>query len=129
MSNYESPILIEYENAEKMLSLKVEDAIYEAVLKCNIKVDKDELWKALEYDRDQYEKGFAEGRESAVKHAHWIVKPTRGTINKYKCHCSACGNGYEADAWHDPIDLDQAEWCLWCGAKMDEEVLKNETDD
>ena len=56
-----------------------------------------------------------------VIHAHWIVKPTIGLSNKYECHCSACGNGYEADSVYDPIDLNQTEWCLWCGAKMDEE--------
>lgn len=57
-----------------------------------------------------------------VRHAHWITEKIDYTEHRYKCHCSACLNGYECDSWRDPIDLEETEWCLWCGAKMDEEV-------
>jgi hypothetical protein len=39
-----------------------ENTIIEGVHKVGVSVDKDELVKALAYDRGQYEKGFEEGR-------------------------------------------------------------------
>ena len=45
-------------------------AIMEAVLKVKVDVDKEELLKALEYDRGQYEAGYEQGRKDAK--ATWI---------------------------------------------------------
>ena len=55
-----------------------------------------------------------------VRHAHWIIEET-GEY-RYRCSCSSCLNGYEVDKWRDPIDLTETDWCLWCGAIMDEEI-------
>lgn len=54
---YKSPI----ELIHGELQTKVENGIYEAVQKYNVNVDKNELIKALQYDRDQYNKGFTDG--------------------------------------------------------------------
>lgn len=51
---YKSPIDIILGEFE----LKFEDAICKAVRDVGIVVDKDELIKALKYDRDQYDKGY-----------------------------------------------------------------------
>lgn len=40
---------------------QLEGDIYRAIQTYNINVDKDELIKALNYDRHQYEKGFSDG--------------------------------------------------------------------
>ena len=40
---------------------RLEDATYKAVIECGVAVDKDELIKALAYDRGQYEKGYGDG--------------------------------------------------------------------
>ena len=53
---YESPITL----VEDEISMCSEDNIYRAVQECRIDVDKDELIKALKYDRRQYEKGYAD---------------------------------------------------------------------
>ncbi len=58
---YESPIKV----IQEQLTLKMEDDILKAIQKYNIEVDKEELLKALAYDRDQYMKGYEEGRASA----------------------------------------------------------------
>ena len=39
-----------------------ENAVMRAVVKCGINVDKNELVKALAYDRGQYEKGYADAK-------------------------------------------------------------------
>ena len=55
--SYKSPINIIYQGFQT----KLEGDIYEAIHSYGIDVDKDELVKALKYDRDQYKKGFADG--------------------------------------------------------------------
>lgn len=40
---------------------QIENNVFKAVKECGISVDKDELIKALKYDRDQYEHGFTDG--------------------------------------------------------------------
>ena len=56
--SYESPIKIIQNNFDTSL----ENEVMKVVMSYGISVDKDELLKALKYDRDQYEKGFAEGK-------------------------------------------------------------------
>ena len=47
--------------------MKLEDSVCEAVQSVGVNVDKDELIKALQYDRDQYNKGFVAGYEQGIK--------------------------------------------------------------
>ena len=57
MKDYQSPIDIIYTEQQT----KLENSIYEAVQKVNINVDKEELIKALKYDREQYNEGYTNG--------------------------------------------------------------------
>jgi len=53
---------------QHQIAKQQDDAIYEAVVSTGINVDKYELLKALRYDRNQYEKGYADGvREFAER--------------------------------------------------------------
>lgn len=54
---YKSPI----EVLSQSLKLEIEKGVYKAVENYGINVDKDELIKALQYDRNQYNKGYADG--------------------------------------------------------------------
>ena len=54
---YEPPIEIIY----KDMQTKVENNVFAAVQEYGIAVDKEELIKALQYDRDQYERGYRDG--------------------------------------------------------------------
>lgn len=42
-----------------------ENEVFKAVVRCGIDVDKDELIKALAYDRRQYDLGYADGKMDA----------------------------------------------------------------
>jgi hypothetical protein len=43
------------------MEIKMEGEIMKAVQRCGIHVDKEELLKALQYDRGQYDKGYEDG--------------------------------------------------------------------
>ena len=62
---YESPISTHIQRTVRELSFQLDKAVLKEVLKCNICVDRNELIKALKYDREQYEKGYADGRADA----------------------------------------------------------------
>jgi hypothetical protein len=64
---YRSPIDIVYQNLGVDVGKKLDSDIYTAILKCDINVDKEELIRALKYDRDQYNKGYMDGRADAKK--------------------------------------------------------------
>lgn len=61
--DYESPIEVCMQQVMYDLMTKQEDYIIEEVNRCGVTVNKEELTKALAYDRDQYNKGFEAGRE------------------------------------------------------------------
>ena len=66
-NKYKSPIEIKQYDVEKDIAKWVEDKIHaEIVQQFGVFVDKDELVKALYYDRGQYEKGWIDGYETAV---------------------------------------------------------------
>ena len=59
---YESPITVFMEQAVKSITERRDDEICSYITeKFNVDVDKEELIKALSYDRGQYEKGYADG--------------------------------------------------------------------
>lgn len=63
---YESPIKI----IAGEMQTQIDDDIYRAVQNVGINVDKEELLKALAYDRGQYEKGYKDGRKDAFESFH-----------------------------------------------------------
>lgn len=66
---YESPIVLmeKVDKISKDFGEKLEDHVVEVIRSYYVDVDKEELLKALEYDRDQYDKGFKDGFEKAKK--------------------------------------------------------------
>jgi hypothetical protein len=58
---WESPIQTITEQIYKETARRLDETVYEAVLNTNVIVDKDELVKALQYDREQYDKGYKNG--------------------------------------------------------------------
>lgn len=60
---YQSPIEIIFKDMET----KIENAIIQAVQNVDIRVDKEELIRALQYDRDQYEKGRRDALNELVR--------------------------------------------------------------
>ena len=58
---YKSPIEVIY----GQVKTQMEGDIFKAVQNYGINVDKDELIKALAYDRNQYDKGYTDGHRDA----------------------------------------------------------------
>lgn len=56
---YKSPIDIETETGN--IQMQVDGLICRAVQTIKVNVDKEELLKALQYDRGQYDKGYKDG--------------------------------------------------------------------
>lgn len=60
---YKSPIQANYaEPIYEQIRDAFDNEVFKAVQAVNIEVDKDELIKALRYDRGQYDKGYWDGR-------------------------------------------------------------------
>lgn len=66
---YECPIVEFVKRTTTQVVEEREERIYKAVLDIGICVNKEELLKALQYDRGQYEKGFYDGQQKAQR---WI---------------------------------------------------------
>lgn len=65
---YKSPIDMMMSKTVHEIQTQQEEHILRAVLNAGINVDKEELIKALQYDRGQYDKGYADGvREFAER--------------------------------------------------------------
>jgi hypothetical protein len=60
---YESPIEI----ITTGVHLLVEENVYKTVTELGINVDKEELLRVLQYDREQYQKGYDDGCKEAIK--------------------------------------------------------------
>lgn len=61
--SYESPIDIIYGD----MQTKLEGDVFKAIQNYNIEVNKDELLKALAYDRNQYHEGWLDGYAQAAE--------------------------------------------------------------
>lgn len=106
--SYEGPIRI----IEGKLTSKIEDDIMTVVKSYGIEVDKDELVRALRYDREQYDKGFDDGRADRFFHS---VKPYKDG-KRWRCgQCSIAISRY----WR---------FCQFCGQKIGWDEVSDETD-
>lgn len=85
---YRSPIEIIVSDMYTEMVRKQEEAVNQAVLKYDVVVDKEELIKALQYDRHQYEKGLADATNSLVRCKDCVGK-SAWYENDYGC--TICG--------------------------------------
>ena len=90
--NYESPILLFEQFPMKSFSKTVDSLVISEIRRVGINVNKEELVKALAYDRGQYKKGYEDGYEDGLKE--------RGIIR-----CKECTKMYRDEIFHD----------YWCG--------------
>lgn len=72
---YESPI----ESIKTEIQIQFEDDCIKAIQSCGFNVNKEELAKALIYDRKQYEKGYSDGYEKGYSDGY--VKALEYTQN------------------------------------------------
>lgn len=104
-TDYESPIKV----VMAEMATKFDGDVLTAVQRYGIDVNREELLKALQYDRDQFEAGFKAGLAKADRpHAHWIIYPE---MNEDR-YCSKCDMDFENDGL-------TFNFCPHCGAQMD----------
>ena len=58
---YESPIELITSQVYHSIIEQQENQVYQAIQNVGVNVDKEELLKALKYDREQYQKGYNDG--------------------------------------------------------------------
>ena len=104
---YESPITL----IATEVQMKMENDTLQAVQRYGIDVDKDELMKALNYDRGQYDKGFKDG----VLHGERLYAPK---IAEWKLPPNSMGERYCSNCYTLVDYRSQGKYCLYCGAKM-----------
>ena len=63
---YKSPIEMFMSDIQHQIEKQKDDEIYKAVVSVGINVDKEELLRALRYDRQQYEQGFLAGKAATM---------------------------------------------------------------
>lgn len=68
---YKSPIELLVTNVTQSIENETEEMVFKAVQKCFPNVDRNEMFRALKYDRDQYEMGYADGKNEAL---YFIVR-------------------------------------------------------
>lgn len=112
---YKSPI--EIINDE--IKMHFENEILKAIQHYEIQVDKDELIKALNYDRNQYEKGYNDAVDNLQKTGKWVGIEYDGYADGNPVYdvweCSNCHEEHEGDFDSLP------NYCPECGAKMTED--------
>ena len=88
---YNSPIDLLVTEIQNQIVKQQDEDIYQAVLHYIPNVKKDELIRALQYDRNQYEKGYMDGKADAVDELvrckdckHW-KDGVAGCTDKVKC--------------------------------------------
>ena len=84
---YKSPI----ELMQTQIETDFENQIITAVARTGIYVDKYELIKALQYDRNQYDKGFDDGRKETAKEILQEVGKVCGDYQWFKNLCKQFG--------------------------------------
>lgn len=109
MNGYVSPISLAVERITQDMREQHEQNVLHAVMQCNINVDREELIKALRYDRDQYQKGFNDGYEFA--HTWISVADRLPETNHTMLVCTKNRNGVPkvAMAYHQ-------NGFGWCGS-------------
>ena len=106
---WKSPIDTVYHDVE----YQFEDHIFKAIQKVDITVDRDELIKALNYDRGQYEKGYEDGKRDATRRGRWVKKYLPKPLSDGSMECYQCSECLTHWTY-------KTKCCPYCGAEMSE---------
>lgn len=78
---YESPINLLVSNIEHQIRDEQERCVLEAVQRVGVTVDKEELEKALQYDRRQYENGYRDALRSVWQRMDTLIHEIGDEMN------------------------------------------------
>ena len=107
---YESPINLIMQDIERQIVQEQEKTIINAIEKCDVVVNKDELIKALNYDRNQYSKGYKDGVNDVLDKIRGKIENHCGLTKENHCrYCSYCNSLMGVREILDIIDKYKAE--------------------
>ena len=111
---YESPITMMMNNIARQQTEEKENYIFTQITeRYALSVNKEELIKALNYDRNQYEQGYADAKAIFERpKGRWIDMSSGYAFND---KCSKCGF-----VVHEQF-INDYHFCPNCGARMDGE--------
>ena len=115
MGMYKSPIELIIADIQHQIAKEQDEEIYKAVVSYIPNVDKEELLRALKYDRDQYDKGYGDGYAAASAHGRWKKYMDYFTGRQTGWICTNCS------AVSSDISNGDTTFCPHCGALMDTE--------
>ena len=106
---YISPLEITIRRISEELIEKQEGQVLQAIYEQGITVNKEELIKALAYDRHQYEQGYEDAkREYKAPEGEWEDHSEEGYVECPFCeHLTNCED-----------NIDELHYCWNCGAKL-----------
>ena len=101
---YEYPIKVTYGQANTTIADEIDDHIlYRVNLEIGVDINKEELIKALQYDRDQYTKGYEDGKREGM--STWI---------SYSQQIPEKSDNYLILTKDGQVDMDYFQFgCMW----------------
>lgn len=131
---YESPIDIQEltRDIQEKIKQDQEEKVMECICEYGINVDKEELIKALQYDRNQYKKGFADALDR-IREEIMELDVDYDFEGFYKCQaevlaiidkCRLCDVVHRDRTVQDFVDK-----CRECGRKKVFDKISEEVDD
>lgn len=105
---YNPPIELLLGEIKTQVLEKCEEAVYEAVVHYGVSVDREELLKALAYDRQQYEKGYRDAMAELVR----CKDCKHFDEHTSKCYVF-CNNEYEVQ-----LAVDRDHFCSYGERRM-----------
>ena len=121
MYSYRSPVSIFLVgDIISEMSKSIDDSIVTTINQSiGVGVDKEELIKALNYDRNQYNRGYNDAKEELIKIGKWINRRVITESNSFDlCVCSNCNEEFSYDA-ETGVEMSSYKFCPNCGAKME----------
>ena len=77
---YESPVNLIYHESERQIIQEQEQTILKAIIGYDVVINKEELIKAINYDRNQYSKGYKDGVNDILDKIRAEIKTMSGDI-------------------------------------------------
>ncbi len=110
--SYGSPIEINYGE----MQTEYENGILRAVWKYDIHCDKEELLKALAYDRDQYRKGYEDAKPRWIPCEERLPEILKNVLISHKGHYGETDEMTVALAYRDTDEDDEGCGYFWWDA-------------
>ena len=112
---YKSPIKLLVTEIQHQIVKQQDEEIYKAVLNYVPNVDKEELIRALQYDRDQYEKGYADAKAAIkefaedVAHQFGYYCQNGGRLHITHGGLSTLEEAFDILGWENPHPVPECE--------------------